>query len=57
MKATVTVTSVTQTANKELGTAEKHLHYLIIQTSKGKEVINVGEKTVKKVKALDDGTK
>ena len=50
--AQVKVTSVKQTANTELGTPEKTLHYLIIITDQGKEVINVGEKTHNKVEAL-----
>lgn len=52
MKAEVTTTFVEQTANKELGVEAKKLYYLIIQTDKGKEVINVGEKTHTKIKNL-----
>lgn len=50
--AQVKVTTVTQTANAELGTAAKSLYYLIIITDKGKEVINVGQKTHDKVGEL-----
>lgn len=55
--AQVKVTSVTQTANEELGTEAKSLFYLIIITDKGKEVINIGEKTHNKVEALLPTTK
>lgn len=55
MNATVKVTNVTQSANKELGIEAKNLYYLIIETKKGKEVINIGQKTHDKIKALDDG--
>lgn len=50
--AQVKVTSITQTANAELGTDEKTLYYLIVITDKGKEVINIGEKTHNKIAAL-----
>lgn len=50
--AQVKVTTVTQTANTELGTPAKTLFYLIIITDKGKEVISIGEKTHNKVEAL-----
>lgn len=52
--AKVTTTTVTQTANEILGTKEKNLHYLIIETEKGKLVINVGEKTTAEVKKLTE---
>lgn len=52
MKAEITVTHVTQTANKELGVEEKKLYYLIVQTDKGKETINIGQKTHDKIKNL-----
>lgn len=45
MNAKVTTTSVEQTANEVLGTATKKLYYLIVETAKGKTVINVGQKT------------
>ncbi len=50
--ATVKTTTVTQTANETLGTKEKKLYYLIIETKKGKLVINVGEKTHEEVNKL-----
>lgn len=54
----ITTTTTTQTANKELGTEEKKLHYLIIENSKGdKEIINVGEKTCNKIKLLNEKEK
>lgn len=52
MNATVSVTTVTQTANETLGTTEKKLYYLIIENENGKEIINVGQKTHDKVLAL-----
>lgn len=52
MNAQVTTTTVTQSANKELGTSEKTLYYLIIENTNGKEIINVGEKTHKKITEL-----
>lgn len=52
--AQVTTTSVTQTGNEILGTKEKLMYYLIIETKKGKYVINVGEKTSTEVKKLTD---
>ena len=55
---TITTTSVTQTANKILGTEEKTLHYLIIENKKKEKlVINVGEKTSNGVKKLMEGDK
>lgn len=58
----ISTTTVTQTANEILGTKEKKLYYLIIQTDRyetdnekterEKLVINVGEKTHNKVKEL-----
>lgn len=52
LNAQLRVTSVTQTANADLGSEEKTLYYLIIITDLGKEVINIGQKTHDKVKAL-----
>lgn len=52
--ASVTTTTVTQTANQLLGTKEKTLYYLIIETPKGKLVINVGNKTHEQVQVLTD---
>ena len=52
--AKVTTTSVTQSANEILGTKEKTLYYLIIETPKGKYNLNVGEKTHDEVKRLTD---
>lgn len=54
MNAKVTTTSVQQTANELLGTPAKSLFYLMIETGKGKLVINVGQKTHDQVKALTD---
>lgn len=49
----VTTTSVTQTANEVLGTAERKLYYLIIENSKGEKMtINVGQKTHDQVLTL-----
>lgn len=48
----IATTTVTQTANAILGTKEKTLYYLIIENSKEKMIINVGEKTNKLVEKL-----
>lgn len=53
----VTTTSVTQTANKVLGTEEKTLFYLILETEKGKLIVNVGQKTHDKVKLITEEEK
>lgn len=45
MKTEVNATSVTQAANKILGTIDKILYYLIIGEGAEKIVINVGKKT------------
>lgn len=56
MNTTVTVTKVTQTANKELGTKEKEIYYLIIENEKKeKEIINIGQKTYDKITKLTGG--
>lgn len=52
MNATVTTTSVSQTGNEILGTKEKKLYYLLIQTPKGKITINVGQKTHDQIQEL-----
>lgn len=52
MNATVTTTSVTQTGNEVLGTKEKKLYYFIVETPKGKLVVNVGEKTHDEIRRL-----
>lgn len=52
---TVNTTTVSQSANEVLGTKEKKLYYLIIETDKGKLIINVGEKTHDEVKKLTAG--
>lgn len=39
------VTYVTQLGNAELGTPDKLLYYLILETKKGKRVVNIGQKT------------
>lgn len=55
----ITTTSVTQTGNEILGTAERNLYYLIVENDKGsKLVINVGKKThdqVQKLKNEEEG--
>lgn len=49
----IETTSVTQTANKLLGTEEKSLYYLLITNSKGnKMTVNVGKKTHDQVQQL-----
>jgi len=50
----VTTTSVTQSANEILGTEEKTLYYLVLESPKGKMTINVGKKTHDEVKRLTD---
>lgn len=56
LNANVITTSVTQTANEVLGTAEKTLYYLIIKNEKGEKLlINVGKKTHDEVKKLTHG--
>ena len=55
MNAKLTTATVTQTASEVLGTAEKKLYYLVIETKKGKLTINVGEKTYKSVSELTEG--
>lgn len=52
MNANVKTTSVVQTANETLGTETKTLYYLIIETTKGKSIINVGKKTHDKINEL-----
>lgn len=54
MNAKITTTSVTQSANEILGTKEKSLYYLIIETPKGKYQLNVGQKTHDEIKKLTD---
>lgn len=50
---TIKTTSVSQGANKELGTEEKILYYLIVQNNINKKlVVNVGKKTHDSVQAL-----
>lgn len=50
--ANVQTTSVTQTANELLGTGEKTLYFLVLETPAGKMTINVGKKTNDEVKKL-----
>lgn len=50
--AEVSTTFVEQTANELLGTPSKKLFYLVIETPKGKTMLNVGEKTHNSVKEL-----
>lgn len=45
-------TIMTKTLNKKLEEEEKEQHYLIIETDKGRYIINVGKETVKKVNEL-----
>lgn len=47
--ATITSTSLTQTANAVLGTEEKTIYYLVVEGNNGKMTINVGKKTHDKV--------
>lgn len=56
MNAKVTGTTVAQTANELLGKKAQDLYYLIVETGKGKLVINVGEKTYRQVIELTDVT-
>lgn len=55
MNATVKTTSVTQSGNDVLGTPEKKLYYLLIETPKGKMNLNVGQKTHDEVKRITEG--
>lgn len=55
--ANIQTTTITQTASELLGKKESKLYYLIIETLKGKMIVNVGEKTHDKVKELTEGTK
>lgn len=50
--AKVQTTSVKQPANEILGTKDKELYFLIIETDKGKTQINVGLKTYEKIKEI-----
>jgi len=50
--AQVKTAKVTQTANEDLGMAEKNLYFLVIITDKGTIKINVGEKTYTTVTEL-----
>lgn len=50
--ANIQTTTVTQSANEILGTKERTLYYLIVETPKGKMTINVGEKTHNAVQEL-----
>lgn len=50
--AHVQSTSVTQTANEVLGSPEKVLYFLVIETPVGKVQLNVGKKTHDEVKRL-----
>lgn len=50
--AHVQTTSVKQTANEVLGTPEKELYFMVIETPIGKMQINVGKKTHDEIKKL-----
>lgn len=50
--ANVQTTSIKQTSNELLGTPEKELYFLVIETPKGKLTINVGKKTHDQIKEL-----
>lgn len=52
--ANVKTAKVTQSGNEELGMKEKNLYFLVIETTKGRLQINVGEKTHDTVKELTD---
>lgn len=54
MNAKIATTSVTQTANELLGTPERVLYYLVMETAKGKIQLNVGKKTHDEVKRITD---
>lgn len=55
---TISTTSVKQSANEMLGTAEKTLYYLIIENKKKEKlIVNVGEKTHKQVIELTKNDK
>lgn len=52
MNATVKVTTVTQAGNEVLGTKDKTLWYVIIETDKGKMNIGIGETNYNKLQDL-----
>lgn len=53
--AKVLTTSVTQSPNEVLGTTSKTLLYLIVETEKGKTILNVGQKTHDTIKKITGG--
>lgn len=55
MKTEVKTTSIKQTGNKELGTNDKTLYYLIIGEGENKVIVNIGEKTFNNVNKLTGG--
>lgn len=50
--ANVQTTSVTQSANELMGTKEKTLYFLVVETPIGKYTMNVGQKSHDEVKRL-----
>nr|WAE43683.1 MAG: hypothetical protein [Microviridae sp.] len=45
----IRTTFITQSGNEILGVPDKLLYYLIIESPKGKKVVNVGQKTYDEV--------
>lgn len=54
MTAEITFATAQQTAIPELKREAKQMHYIIIKTPKGEVVINSGENTINKLKAISD---
>lgn len=50
--AHVQVTTVTQTASEVLGTKEKTLWFMVLETPNGKMQMNIGEKSYNEIKRL-----
>jgi hypothetical protein len=50
--ARVQVITATQTAMPELERPEKTMYYVMVETEKGRYVMNIGEKSYKEIKEL-----